>query len=104
MLKSVLPLTVVAAIAASMIAAAPTMAEPGIWPDCNPSDAAAMAECAKPPPEPCGQNGIVSGFNGLNGGAWACTASGHWAWRAMDYSDWLLVRCQQMARAAGQSC
>ena len=36
MAKSVLPLIAVAAIAASMIAAAPTLAEPGIWPGLQP--------------------------------------------------------------------
>jgi hypothetical protein len=43
-------------LAASLLAPPASQAEPGIWPDCNPNIPEAMAECAMPPKEPCGQN------------------------------------------------
>lgn len=70
-------------------------AEPGVWPDCDPGNSEAMAECTKPPAGNCAQPAIAA-FSGLNGGAFVCAASGQWAWRSMDYPGWL--RCEQMVR------
>lgn len=92
-----------AALAIGVLAAPVAHAEPGIWPDCDPNDSAAMAECAMPPASPCAP-GTISSFSGINGGAFYCTASGQWAWRAMDYTDWLQQRCAQLAKDAGQTC
>lgn len=78
-------------------------ADPGVWPDCEPSPDA-MAECTMPPTDPCTIPGTLSGYRGMRGGAFVCTASGQWAWRDMGYTGWLEQRCSQLAEAAGQSC
>lgn len=75
-------------VAASVLTTAPTaLAEPGVWPDCNPRSPDAMAECSMPPPGSCAQP-AVDDYSGLNGGAFVCAASGQWAWRAMTYPEW----------------
>lgn len=62
-------------------------AEPGVWPDCDPTSGEAMSECSMPPAGSCAQP-AVDAFSGLNGGAFVCAASGQWAWRSMTYDEW----------------
>jgi hypothetical protein len=88
-------------IAVLLLALAPTaIAEPGVWPDCDPSVPEAMAECSMPPDGNCVQPAIDD-FSGLNGGAFVCAASGQWAWRTMTYPEW--QDCRLMV-SEGRAC